>query len=91
MNRSTISAVLAMVLLAANPSPPVGDTTPASRSSAAIVRGKHIQPRAATPDGAPARQDVSPAEVDEVEQLYQQLMRETAPDIAQGKGMKPSQ
>lgn len=90
MKYTLTSAVLAMVLLAANPLPPAGDTTAAPRSSA-VVGGKHVQPRAANPDGTAAGQDVSPAEADEVQQLYQQLMRETAPDAAQAQGAKPPQ
>jgi hypothetical protein len=57
----------------------------------AIVGGKHIQPRATTRDGAAQGQAVSPAPSDEVEQLYQQLMRETAPDTAAGKTSKTPQ
>ena len=91
MNCTVTSAVLAMVLLAANPLPPAGDAMPAPRPSTAVVGGKHVQPRAASPDGTRAGQDVSPAEADEVEQLYQQLMREPAPDAAQAKGAKPPQ
>ena len=90
MNCTMTSAVLAVVLLAANPPPPSGDTA-APRSSTAVVGGKHVQPRAASPDGTPVGQDVSPAEADEVQQLYQQLMRETAPDADRGKGAKPPQ
>lgn len=91
MNCTFASALLAMVLLAANPLPPAGEATPAPRPSTAVVGGKHVQPRAANPGGTPAGQDVSPAEADEVEQLYQQLMRATAPDAAQAKGAKPPQ
>ena len=83
------SAVLAVVLVAANPPPPDIDTTPAPRSSA-IVGGKHVQPRATNPDSTLAGQRGSAAQSDEVEQLYQQLMRETTPD-ASPKGTKPSQ
>ncbi len=90
MNCTIALAVLAMVLLAANSPAPSSDTTPAPRSSA-IVGGKHVQPRAASPDGTRAGPDITPAEADEVQQLYQQLMRETAPDAAQGNGTKPSQ
>lgn len=89
MNCTTMSAVLAMVLVAPNPPPP--DATPAPRSSAAIVGGKHIQPRATTSDSASAGQHVAPAQADEVEQLYQQLMGEAAPDTAQGKDSKSPQ
>ena len=91
MNCTMTSAVLAMVLLAANPLPPSGDPTPAQRPSTAIVGGKHVQPRATNPDGLPAGQDGTSAQSDEVEQLYQQLMRETAPDASSSKGTKPSQ
>ncbi len=86
----TASVALAAVLLAANPPAPTGDTPPVPRTPTAIVGGKHIQPRATTPDGAPGGADVSPADADEVERLYQQLMRETAPEGGAGKPPTPS-
>jgi len=84
-----LAPALAVVLLAANPPAPPADTPPIPAPSTAIVAGHHIQPRATGPDGS-SKPDISPADADEVEQLYQQLMHETAPDAGGGKASPPS-
>ena len=70
----TLVPALAVILLAANPQaspgPPEGPpTTPA------IVSGHHIQPR-----GGGSLSDVPKSDAEEVDRLYQELMRQTAPD-----------
>jgi hypothetical protein len=66
-----LAPTLAVIVLAANPQPPDGDVP----TSSAIVGGHHIQPR-----GGGSSADVPKGDAAEVERLYQELMRETAPD-----------
>ena len=88
MSRALVG-MLAVLLLAANTPTPTTDTPPppAAGRSTAVVGGHHIQPRASTSDGAPARS----REMDEVDKLYQQLMRETAPGGSGAEGPPPAQ
>jgi hypothetical protein len=78
-------AALSLVLLAANPPPPPADapssdSAPATAPNAAVVGGHHLQPRPG--EGS----DVSKRDADDVDRLYQELMRQTAPDAARAKG-----
>ncbi len=81
-------AALALVLVAANPAPPPADAPPGSESTpapapnSAIVGGHRIQPRASEgQQGA----GFSKRDADDVDRLYQELMRQTAPDAARAK------
>ena len=74
---------LAAILLAANPQPPTGDA-PEAPTSSAIVGGHHIQPRGGASDG-----DIPRNDADDVDRLYQELMRETAPDAGSPAAPKP--
>ena len=77
-------AALSLVLLAANPPPPPADA-PASDApppKTAVVGGHHIQPRA-NPGQASA--GLSKRDADDVDRLYQELMRQTAPDASGAK------
>jgi hypothetical protein len=75
---------VAAVLLAAN-QPPAADAPSAPAPNSAIIGGHHIQPRPSASSGSPA--DAPLGGADEVEQLYRELMQETAPDV--GRGSKP--
>jgi hypothetical protein len=86
MLHALVSA-LASVLLAANPQPSAGDASPSPTPSTAIVGGHHIQPRASAPG---VSGEVPPGDADEVERLYLELMRETAPDGSGTKAPVPS-
>lgn len=81
-------AAAVILLMAANQPPPVADApsadtpaAPAPRS--AIVGGHRLQPRANASQAAP-NADVSKRDADDVDRLYQELMRQTAPDAAKG-------
>ena len=76
---------LAVILVAASPLPPVGGAPEAAPPSSAIVGGHHIQPRASG-----SGPDVPPGDADQVDRLYQQLMRETAPDAGSPEPPAPS-
>lgn len=88
-----VTAALATMLLAANASPPpadspLSDPTPGTAPSTAIVGGHHIQPKAnAGQNGG----DISKRDAEDVDRLYQELMRETAPDAARGKALPSPQ
>ncbi len=76
-----LAAALALVLLAANPPPPPADAAPADAPStptpnSAIVGGHHIQPKANQAQEGPG---LSKRDADDVDRLYQELMRQTAP------------
>jgi hypothetical protein len=86
MPHALVSA-LASVLLAANPQPSAGDASPSPTPSTAIVGGHHIHPRASAPG---VSGEVPPGDADEVERLYLELMRETAPDGSGTKAPVPS-
>ncbi|HLJ21395.1 MAG TPA: hypothetical protein VKU84_14410 [Stellaceae bacterium] len=81
-----LTAALALVLLAANQPPPPADASPsdgtasAPAPNSAVVGGHHIQPRAAQGNAGFSKQDN-----DDVDRLYQELMRLTAPDAARAK------
>ena len=68
---------LAVTLLAASPSPPADDPLEAVPPLPPIVGGHHIQPRE-------SGSDVTPGDATDVDRLYQQLMRQTAPDTQGG-------
>ncbi len=80
-----LAAALALVLLAANPPSPPADAPPSDAAPAPnspIVGGHHIQPRANPgQEGA----GFSKRDADDVERLYQELMRQTAPDATRAK------
>jgi hypothetical protein len=84
--RHPFAPAFAALALAANT--PVPDMPQSPPPSPAIVGGHHIQPRASTSNRGTA--DVPPAEADEVERLYQQLMRQTAPDSSPGGSGVPA-
>lgn len=77
-----LAAALAVVLLAANPPPPPTDDTPAADApstpapNSAIVGGHRIQPKANQGHEGPG---FSKRDADDVDRLYQELMRQTAP------------
>ena len=77
-----LAPTLAMILLAANAQPPGGDLPEGAPSSSAIVGGRHIQPR-----GGGSASDVPNNDAADLDRLYQELMRETAPDA--GSAPKP--
>jgi hypothetical protein len=85
-----LASALAVVIVAANAPAPAVDTSQTPPPSSAIVGGHHIQPRTGAPNGTSAGPDLPPADSDEVERLYQQLMRETAPDAVGTKAPVPS-
>jgi hypothetical protein len=70
---------LAVTLLAASPSAAADDPIEAVPSLPPIVGGHHIQPRESG-----SGSDVSPGDATDVDRLYQQLMRQTAPDTQGG-------
>jgi hypothetical protein len=79
-----LAAALALVVLAANSPPPSADAAPADTPStpapnSAIVRGHHIQPKANQGQEGPG---FSKRDADDVDRLYQELMRQTVPDTA---------
>ncbi len=89
MHRALAGSVLAAALLAANPPPPPADAPPADAAPApnsAIVGGHRIQPRANSPQGAPDSTGISKRDADDVDRLYQELMRQTAPDASRTNG-----
>jgi len=70
-----LAPALAVIVMVANPQPPASDAPQGASTSPAIVGGHHIQPR-----GGGSSSDVPKGDADEVDRLYQELMRETAPD-----------
>jgi len=80
MSHALVST-LAVILLAANSQPRGGDV-PGAPSSSAIVGGHRIQPR-----GGSSASDVPNKDAEDVDRLYQELMRQTAPDA--GSNAKP--
>ena len=88
-----LAAAVTVVLLAANPPPPgdapATDTPRASGPSGGpIVGGRHIQPRASATQIGP---NASNRDSDEVERLYQELMRQTAPGTSQVRSVTAPQ
>ena len=79
MANLAVTIPLAVALLAASPSPPADDPLEAVPPLPAIVGGHHIQPRESG-----SGSDVSPGDATDVDRLYQQLMRQTAPDTRGG-------
>jgi len=69
---------LAVTLLAQSPLP-AGDPIEAVPPLPAIVGGHHIQPRESG-----SGSDVPPGDAADVDRLYQQLLRQTAPDTRGG-------
>jgi hypothetical protein len=85
-----LAAAVAIVLLAANQAlppadAPSGDLPPGPAPNTAIVGGHHIQPRANASEGAPDANGISKRDADDVDRLYQELMRQTAPDTGKGR------
>ena len=70
---------LAVTLLAASPLPPADDPLESVPPLPPIVDGHQIQPRESG-----SGSDVSPGDATDVDRLYQQLMRQTAPDTQGG-------
>src|SRR5690242_15403991 len=86
-----LAAAAALVLLAANqPAPPAdtpsADTLTGPATRTAIVGGKHIQPRANASRGTLDSASSSKRDADDVERLYEELMRQTAPDAGKAQG-----
>jgi hypothetical protein len=79
-----LAPALAVIVLAANPQPPEGDVPQGGPTSSAVVGGHHIQPR-----GGGSSADVPKGDAAEVDRLYQELMRETAPDAGDPTTTKP--
>src|SRR5260370_5666439 len=79
MANLAVTIPLAAALPAASPSPPADDPLEAVPPLPAIVGGHHIQPRESG-----SGSDVSPGDATDVDRLYQQLMRQTAPDTRGG-------
>jgi hypothetical protein len=84
-----IAFALTATLLAATPPPP-DDTSPAPAPNSAVVGGHRIQPRASSGQTAPDA-GISKRDADDVDRLYQELMRQTAPDATKIKGSSPPQ
>ena len=94
MPRALAGSVLAAALLAANPPPPPADVPPAEGApapNAAIVGGHRIQPRASSPAGAPDAAAINKRDAEDVDRLYQELMRQTAPDATRASGSSAPQ
>jgi len=85
-----LAFALAATLLAANTPPPPDDTAPAPVANSAVVGGHRIQPRASSGQTAPDA-GISKRDADDVDRLYQELMRQTAPDATNAKGSPPPQ
>jgi hypothetical protein len=80
-----------IVLLAANQAAPPADAfspdaPPAATPRMAIVGGKRVQPRVNTGQAAPDAAGINKRDADDVDRLYQELMRQTAPGAGQGSG-----
>ena len=78
--------IVATMTLAANTTQPLADAPEGAHPSTAIVGGHRIQPRANSPDGAPDAAGISKNDAEEVDRLYQELMRQTAPGAGPSKG-----
>jgi hypothetical protein len=83
---------MAAALIAANPPPPPADAPQglAPAPNSAVVGGHHIQPRANSGKAAPDA-GISKRDADDVDRLFQELMRQTAPDATPVKGSSPPQ
>lgn len=68
-----LAAVPLLILLGA------GTAAPQQRRESAIVGGHRIQPRADQFNGDQVTPDVPPAQAKELDLLYQQIMRDSAP------------
>ena len=92
MPRALTFALMAAALIAASPPPPPADApqAPAPAPNSAIVGGHHIQPRASPSKAAPDA-GISKRDADDVDRLYQELMRQTAPDATLVNGSAPPQ
>src|SRR5215813_10922 len=88
--RRILASAFAAALLAANPPPPLADDPSATppRGNSAIVGGRHVQPRANSPSGAPDSDASSKRDAEDVDRLYRELMQ-TAPDPTRTKGLPP--
>jgi hypothetical protein len=75
-----------MALAANTTQPQPADAPEGARPSTAIVGGHRIQPRANSPDGAPDATGISKNDAEEVDRLYQELMRQAAPGTDPSKG-----
>ncbi len=86
-----LASAVVMVLLAANQAPPPSDVPPSADTPStptpnmAIVGGHRVQPRAAAGQTAPDAA-INKRDADDVDRLYQELMRQTAPDAAKARG-----
>ncbi len=72
-----------------------GTAAPQQPRESAIVGGHHIQPRAEEFNADHVTPDVSPAQAKELDLLYQQIMRDSAPpssstDVGDPKPATPS-
>jgi hypothetical protein len=89
-----LAAAVALVLLAANQPPPSdappADTPTGPAPNSAIVGGHRIQPRASASQTAPDA-GISKRDADDVDRLYQELMRQTAPGATGARGATPPQ
>ncbi|HKF74102.1 MAG TPA: hypothetical protein VKB68_20295 [Stellaceae bacterium] len=90
MPRALAFALMAAALIAANPPPADAPLTPAAAPNSAIVGGHHIQPRASVGKAAPDA-GISKRDADDVDRLYQELIRQTAPDATPVNGSAPPQ
>jgi hypothetical protein len=81
---------MAAALIAANSPPPPTDYAPAPLPNSAIVGGHRIQPRANSGQAAPDA-GISKRDADDVDRLFQELMRQAAPDATPVKGSSPPQ
>ena len=94
MRHALAGSMLAAALLAANPPPPPADAPPAEAAPApnsAVVGGHHIQPRANAPAGAPDGAAINKRDAEDVDRLFQELMRQTAPDATRTNGSSAPQ
>ena len=80
-----LAPTLAMILLAANPQAPSDGPPEGMPNSSAIVGGHRIQPR-----GGGSASDVPNNDAADVDRLYQELMRQTAPDAGSNPKPPPS-
>ncbi len=84
----SLAAAAIIVLVAVNQAPPPADTPPSADTptaptpNMAIVGGHRVQPRANAGASAPDAAAINKRDADDVDRLYQELMRQTAPDAA---------
>lgn len=89
---NALAAAVVTLLVAANQAPPPGDAPPSAdipptaAPNMAIVGGHRVQPRASAGQSAPGASAINKRDADDVDRLYEELMRQTAPDAAKGGG-----